>query len=225
MHLLPLPGIISAALLILLPVHNSSIWATASFSCILILYLASGNKPGVIIKRNIFILSFIVFFNSFVFFSASISDSAADTESAVIISLRIFLVYNVITAGMSVMGKGGVLCLAEKIRTPSLRLYFLLLTRSVSNLTKDHTHIVRQLKSRIDLRSRDKYLLPRYYTTNLITREIRRYGINQGVLLSRMPDSYKIDFSNYPVSARSVTASVIVTLAAIAGIISQRVSF
>ena len=149
-------------------------------------FLRTGMGAMLLLKRNIFILLFASIMTLFVLLSAGIEKRQVDPYTLLLFPVRIIAVYNAVMLTCEWLGREGFIFIVARIPSARVRLYLLLVFRSVKHFLVMNRYIIYQLKSRIDLRSRKRFLVPLYYVRTLIDRELYTYQMNQAALAMRV---------------------------------------
>ena len=165
---------------------NHVVWPVVLLLLIGIMFAVVPLNIKQILFRNIPILSFAIFFSIFFFFSAWLKGEAPDFYLLSVTTLKIIFVFNIMFAGTSWLGREGLLFLIKIVPTDRMKLFFILLYRSVNGLRRNSSGIANQIRSRLDLKGRDKLLVPRYYVRNLIMKDLYAFHHNQAALVSRI---------------------------------------
>ncbi len=171
---------------VLQPVNSLPVWMTLNIIALVILFNLAGLAPLQLLKRNIMVVSFGVMIIFFQVITAVISGMQLDYVFMFITLARILLIYNIIMASVTWMGRGGLLWLVKHVPSERIRLFLLLFARTVQMFMKLNRHIVFQLQSRIDTGSRKKFLVPRYYVQNLFAGEMYSLQHYQAGMMTRV---------------------------------------
>ncbi|HPJ34811.1 MAG TPA: hypothetical protein PK358_08260 [Spirochaetota bacterium] len=139
-----------------------------------------------IFKKNTIVLSFAVFYLVFGAISALISDKGY--ELMFIICLKIILIYNVIWFSFKWLGTRGLMGIIAFIPWERLKLYLLLVVKGIYIFRRNSEMIVMQIKSRLGSTVKNRRILARYYTRNIIFRELYSMQYIQATLYTRLPD-------------------------------------
>lgn|GEM_PF-2836814 len=189
MHHVKVFCIFTVLLHTLIAVKSLLLWGiTTLIIIVLMMYLVKADLDE-ILKKNILIVTFMIFFNTFIFISCLIEDRVVDFSYVISVSLSIFFVFNILIYGVKWLGKQGFLYIVNFFWSGRLKLFFLLFFRAVHNFKRVHSHVYYQIQSRIDVNSRDRYLIPRYYVQNIIAKELYAFRSNQAALISRLPEN------------------------------------
>jgi len=148
--------------------------------------MASGYGMKHVLKRNIFIISFSLFFSVFVYLSAVIESTPFLWDDTLMTVLKIIFIYNTVLPGTGWIGTSGLIYFLNIFPSERIRLFLLLLYRSVKNFIFIHKDIIYSINSRIDLKSADKFLIPKYYLQNIITKDLYDYHLYQASLAVRI---------------------------------------
>lgn len=146
--------------------------------------------PADLVKRNLFILSFVFIFSSFAALSGYLVGDVEYREIA-LTSVKIILIYNTIYIGGYWLGKNGFLSIVDTLPCLRVKLYLLLLYNILSSFIKRNQLIIYQLKSRLNL-SRQRGLVARYYVQNLIVKELYSIHLNQAAIVTRLHSDFDL---------------------------------
>lgn len=138
-----------------------------------------------ILKRNIIILSFLLFYIIFGVLSAIISNTGYN--SIIITSLKIILIFNTIWFAFKWTASEGIINLIALIPSERLKLYFLLLAKGIYLFRRNSEIIIMQIRSRLYRNRKNNKLLARYYTRNMIFKELYSLQYIQASLYTRLP--------------------------------------
>jgi hypothetical protein len=163
-------------------------------TCIVFLmYMCNGATFKIILKRNIAILVFALFFLIFSSIPGFSGESKAFIELCAVF-FRIIIIYNIIFSGSLWIGRQGFFETIGGIMPLRIRLFLVLLNHSLAQFIKINSMIVYQLKSRLRLKGRNRILVARYYFQNLIIKELYSLHYNQAALAIRLNDNFEMYF-------------------------------
>lgn len=143
-----------------------------------------------VVKRNFFILTFVIIFSSFAAISGYLTGDI-DYREIALTSVKIILIYNIIYIGGYWLGKNGFLCIVDTVPCFRVKLYLLLLYNILGSFIKRNQLIMYQLKSRLDL-SHQRGLIARYYVQNLIVKELYSIHLNQAAIITRLHSDFDL---------------------------------
>jgi len=199
---------------LLLPAAGTGLWLVLSLLSLTAILAVSGLAPGQILRRNLLVLVFVLTIAFFQLLTAVISGTSPHYEFILITAARILLVYNIIMGSVAWMGQAGFLWLLQRAGSERIRIFLLLFERTVRMFLKLNRQIIYQLQSRIDIGSRKKYLIPRYYIQNLLAGELYSLHHYQAGVISRVTGKIRpLGRSTITRRGAAVAVSVLVFLA------------
>lgn len=141
-----------------------------------------------VLKRNIVIVSFSIFFAGFAVISGYISGDVR-YKDPIVLALKIILVFNIVFGGMRWIGRNGYLYLLNRVPGMRLRLFFLLLGNNMLRMMRNNREIVRQIRSRVALTGKNRFIIARYYFQNMLFKELYSMRHSHGAMVLRLGDS------------------------------------
>ncbi|MFW5771223.1 MAG: hypothetical protein ACOCX9_07280 [Spirochaetota bacterium] len=202
---------------VVLPVEVIPVWVILNIAALSMLFVVSELSIEQLIKRNILLVSFALMLAFFQVLSSAVDGNPVDYVFMGVTSARIFFVYNMIMTSMAWMGKSGFLWLVHTVKSERIRVFLLLFSRTVHMFIKRNRHIIFQLQSRIDTKSRKKFLVPRYYVQNLIAGEIYSLQHYQAGLITRVHGKISV-LCPVTISKRHIPAAMVIMLLMLSGI-------
>ena len=151
----------------------------------IILCIFSGQKIKELISKNIIIIISALSFSIFIAISALIEGRNPDFNMILAFSIRTVLIFNLIMTGAAWLGTPGFLWFLGLIPSRAIQAYFLLFYRGISVFKRISPLVIHQIRSRINIQSGEKYLVPRYYIYNMMMKEINMLTYYQAALASR----------------------------------------
>ena len=203
---------------------NFIIWLIVSLLSIMLLFYAGAISVRQFLLRNMPIVSFAVIFSFFILFSAWLSNKPPDMHLLYSTAAKIIFMFNIILAGTAWLGRDGLLFLVKHVPSPRFKMFFILLWRSINGLRRNSAGIVNQIRSRLDLNGRDKYLIPKFYVRNLIMKDLYAFHHNQAAVVSRLGEGG--DLSVWPVyifKKKDIVLATVIISAIFINIILMRI--
>lgn len=151
----------------------------------IILCIFSGQKIKELISKNIIIIISALSFSIFIAISALIEGRNPDFNMILAFSIRTVLIFNLIIMGAAWLGTSGFIWFLGLIPSRAIQAYFLLFYRGISGFKRISPLVIHQIRSRINIKSGEKYLVPRYYIYNMMMKEINMLTYYQAALASR----------------------------------------
>ena len=199
-----------------IPVHNLQLYMGVSVVLMLIVICSGGMPFARLFLRNIPILFFMGVFFIFMFFPAMTFN-----VDKLLILFRIILIFNIFLATSAWFGRSGFLFCLKLVPVQRIKLFLLLLSRSLGAFGKNARAAAIGVRLRIELTGRQKLLVPKYYVRNLIMKELYSFYHSQAALISRLHgDNVAIYIQNRFVAKDLLFACAMVCVAS-AGIFIQ----
>jgi len=202
------------------PVNFLLPWGLVFIVNFIFLFVLCGMDVTALLKRNVIVLFFSLFWTLFIAVSIYFNNQQDNYWINFLVIIRLFMVYNAIVLSTEWLGKNGFLYIITSLRSERIKLYLLLLNRSIGSFRKIQSQIMYQIQSRLDLKSREKYLIPRYYTVNIISKELYSFQHYQAALLSRLPDQLIINHTA-GISKNDFIGALGIFLVSVSGLIVQ----
>jgi len=148
-----------------------------------------------LIYANILVLIFTGSFITFIIISSFIESSVPEPLMIISFALKTVLIFNLLRLTIAWLGTPGLLWIISLIPWRGIQVYILLFFRGVSHFRRINSLVFHQIKSRINISSREKYLIPRYYLYNIMMKEINMLAYYEAALASRrgqIPACYSV---------------------------------
>lgn len=197
---------------VLFPAFKQIPWFIASAVSIGLLFYVTGLTFGRVLYRNIPIISFAVFFSLFILFSAWLRNTPPNYVLLFMTAAKIIFIFNIMLAAVAWLGRNGLLFILKHIPSRRLKLFLMLLCRSIGGLRRNSAGIANQLRSRLDLSGRERFLIPRFYVRNLIMKDLYSFHHNQAALVSRLGLGAEGRLAFWLVSSRKIKDVIIAIL-------------
>jgi hypothetical protein len=166
------------------------LWIAVSLLLTALLIYAGRARIKTLLLKNAAVFSFAAFFSLFMFFP--VKKDGLKILPVFLSAFKIILVFNILAAGTSWLGKTGALFFVEMIPLLRMKLFLILLLRNLQGFKRNSNAIANQIRSRLELKGRQKLLIPKYYTRSLIMKELYAFHHHQAVIVSRLPDTIAI---------------------------------
>ncbi len=137
----------------------------------LLMYSKTRSSIKTVIRSNYVIMFFACVFTFFTLFSGYLKGKP-DIETAFYTFLKIILVFNVINAGYRWVGKRGILVLLDILPVWRMKVYLLLLIKTLAVIFKTIPESITQVSLRLHPSSYRKIIIARYYVQNIIYKEL-----------------------------------------------------
>jgi hypothetical protein len=151
----------------------------------IILFISSGITIKSLVSKNIIITISSLSFSVFIAISALIEGGSPEAGIIAAFIIKTVLIFNLILMGAAWLGTPGFLWFLGLIPSRGVQVYFLLFYRGISGFKRISSLVVHQIRSRVNIRSGEKYLVPRYYIYNMMMKEINMLTYYQAALASR----------------------------------------
>jgi hypothetical protein len=174
-----------------------------------IVSLDSSIRTAEIFRRNLVVLSFIIFYS--VFGTITVFTAGGSYYTVSLISLKIILIFNIIWLSLRWLGTNGILCFMKAIPSEKIRLYLMLVAKGILVFKRNSDMIVMQIRSRLEPGRKSRGILVRYYIRNMIFRDIYSLHYLQAALYSRLPERLSV----HTYGIKTGTADRIITIAII----------
>ncbi|MFH0977402.1 MAG: hypothetical protein V1874_16610 [Spirochaetota bacterium] len=155
--------------------------------------LISASSLGIqqLLKKNIIILGFSMFFGLFAFISGTLAQNLNSKEIIKII-IKIIFSFNCIYYGLRWIGKNGLIRIINAVPTERLNLFIIFFIKTLEYLIRTHNGILNQLRVRINLNYSGRLLIARYYVRNMIFKELYAYNHHQAAFYTRITEIPRI---------------------------------
>ncbi len=142
-------------------------------------------RSRTLLRKNYFIFAFAVIFSGFSVFSGILRGGI---EWTVITATfyKIILVYNIVYLFGIWMGKNGFLRILSVLPGRRIRLFLILFHRTVYSFMNKSKLVLFQVRSRLELTTRDRLIIARYYIQNLLLKELYSFHYYQAALHTRV---------------------------------------
>ncbi|MCL2026351.1 MAG: hypothetical protein FWG92_06060 [Leptospirales bacterium] len=216
MHIVKLFTLILLLFHTLMPVQNLHLYAGISVVLTLTVIRSGGMPPAMLLFKNIPILSFTIVFFIFMFFPAMTL-----TVDNFLTVFKIILVFNISIAASGWLGRDGFLFCLKCVPVRRIKLFLLLLSRSLGTFGRNVKAATRGAQLRIELTGRQKLLIPRYYVRSLIMKELYSFYHNQAALVSRLHGDNIAIYTRNGFTVKDLLPVCITICVALAGIFIQ----
>jgi len=183
MHIAKLAAFALSLFHMLIPAQNLQVYVCLSVFLTLIMIYSGGMPPSALFFKNAPMFFFAAVFFIFMFFP-----TMTLTTDKLLTLLRMILIFNISVATSAWLGRGGFLFCLKVISIQRIKLFLLLLSRSLGAFEKNAKAAARWVRLRIELTGNQKLLIPKYYVRNLIMKELYSFQHSQAVLVSRLHD-------------------------------------
>jgi hypothetical protein len=154
---------------------------------LIVLMNAPSIKIKQLFKKNIFIISFPIFFGLFAFISGIMAHNLNNKKIFEII-LKIIFTFNCIYPGLCWIGQKGLMLIINAVPSERLNLFFIFFIKTIEYLTRTHSRILNQLSVRLNLNYSGKFLIAKYYVRNMIFKELYAFSHNQAAFYTRISE-------------------------------------
>jgi hypothetical protein len=170
-----------------------------SIPALLLLAYRTGTTPIALAGKNIFILSFTLFYLAFTLASGMLRDELPPPD-VLLVAARIILVYNAVLLSGRWLGANGTQALIRAIPSARIRLFLLMFLRTFGHFRRSHRSVADHVRSRITPSLGAKVIVARYYLQNLIEKELYAYRYHQAAALTRITSVPEIYAAGEPAS-------------------------
>ena len=181
MHVAKLAALVLLLFHTFIPVQNLQLYAGVSVFLVLII-IYSGKMPlALLFFKNIPIFFFTAVFFVFMFFPAM--NIAADN---LLTLFKIIFIFNISLAASAWLGRTGFIFCLMLVPFKRIKLFLILLSRSLGDFKRNTKAAVTGVRLRIELTGKQKLLVPKYYMRSLIMKELYSFYHSQAALVSRL---------------------------------------
>jgi len=180
MHIVKLAAIVLLLFHTFIPVQNLQLYIGVSIFLMLLMVYLGGTSPSSLFFKNIPMFLFVAVFSIFIFFSTM--SVGADNFLTL---FKIILIFNISLAASAWLGRNGFLFCLRLVPVQRIRLFLLLLSRSLGAFERNVKFAAIGVRLRIELTGKQKLLVPKYYTRSLIMKELYSFYHSQAALVSR----------------------------------------
>lgn len=178
---------------------------------LIIMWLSSGMKLRKLFYSNILILLFTGSFCTFILITSFIESATPDPLQILSIALKTILIFNLLRISIAWLGTPGLLWLTNIIPYRDVQVYILLFFRGVRHFLRTNSLVIHQIRSRINISTKQKYLIPRYYAYNIMMKEINMLTYYEAALAARagqIPACYSVPLKEVFVACIIIAAFV-----------------
>jgi hypothetical protein len=216
MHIAKLAAIAALVFHTLTPARNLWAWVSVSLFLMFILIWLSQTRLSALFFKNVPMFFFTAVFFIFMFFS-----SESLTRDRTLVLFKIALFFNVSLAASAWLGKGGLLFCVKIIRARRIKLFLLLLARSLAAFKRDARAAANQARLRLEPAGTRKLIIPKYYARNLVMKELYSFYHNQAALVSRMRGGAIPIYTQSAFNAKDMAAACAIIFFALLGVLLQ----
>ncbi|MCL2026779.1 MAG: hypothetical protein FWG92_08250, partial [Leptospirales bacterium] len=134
---------------------------------------------------------------------------------------KIILIFNISIAASGWLGRGGFLFCLRVVPVQRVKLFLLLLSRSLGTFGRNAKAAATGAQLRIELTGKQKFLIPKYYVRSLIMKELYSFYHNQAALVSRLHGDNIITYARSKFAVKDLLLACVMICAAFAGIFIQ----
>jgi hypothetical protein len=200
----------------LFPPQNLSLYVGVSIFLTLIMIHSGGMSFTVLFLKNIPMLFFAAVFFAFMF-----SPVMTLTADKLLTLLKIILIFNISLAASLWLGRAGFLFCLKLVSMQRLKLFLLLLSRSLGAFERNARAAATGVQLRIELTGKQKFLVPKYYMRCLIMKELYAFQHSQAALVSRLYDQNVAIYAQNRFVAKDLLYACVMAGAAFADIFIQ----
>ncbi|MCL1865450.1 MAG: hypothetical protein FWF73_06530 [Spirochaetes bacterium] len=216
MHIAKLAAFFLLLFHTLIPAQNLQLYVVVSIFLTLIMIYSGGMPSTALFFKNIPMFFFAAVFFVFMFFPGM--TLSADKFLTL---FKIILIFNISLAASSWLGRGGFLFCLKFISVQRLKLFLLLLSRSLASFERNVRAAAVGVQLRIELTGKQKLLVPKYYVRNLIMKELYSFQHSQAALASRLYDHNVTIYARNGFAVKDLLSVCVMASAAFADIFIQ----
>ena len=216
MHITKLIAIILVLLHTFIPIQNLQLYIGASILLALIMIYSGKTPPVSLFFKNIPMFLFAAVFFIFMFFP-----TMRLTADNFLTLFKIILIFNISLAASAWLDRSGFLFCLRLIPIQRIKLFLILLSRSLGAFKRNTKAAATGVQLRIELNGKQKLLLPKYYTRSLIMKELYSFSHSQAALVSRIHSNNIAIYAQNAFAIRDLRLACIMLCIASVGIFVQ----